>query len=67
MNNVLGNDSAKLADRAASPLYREHFGDGPDADARERVEALFGLSAAAEERDRHKAAEAELPRLKRDE
>lgn len=33
-------------------LYREHFGDGSDADARERVGALFRLSApAAEEQD----------------
>ena len=66
MNNVLATTA--LNRRIGRPaLYREHFGDGPDQDARERVKALFGLSAAAEERDRHKAAEAELPRLKRDE
>ena len=61
-------DSAESADRAASPVPGALRRDGSDADARERVGALFGLSAAAaEERDRRKAAEAEPARLKGDE
>ena len=61
MNNVRGNDIAKSG---GQPCTGSHFGDGSDADACERVGALFGLSAAAAERDRRKAAEAELARLK---
>ena len=44
---------------------REHDDNTDDGDARERTESLFGMATAAvKERDRRKAAEAELERLR---